>query len=584
MNKNYCDSKSILLLISLLKQNNIKKVIASPGTTNLGFVASIKRDPYFEVYSCVDERAACYMAGGLAVDCQEPVVITCTGATASRNYFPGLTEAYYRKIPILAITFAPPIGNIGRNVPQAIDRRTQPSDSVKLSVQIPLINSKDDEYSANLLLNKAILELTHKGGGPVHINIVYDNEGLNSFNTKELPNVRVIRRYDYEKEFPIIDANKRIGIFIGAHKGIDLELEKSIDDFCQKYNSVVLYDHTSNYNGKYGVIPSIILDQDNYKTELNNFDILIYIGEVSGAYLNINSKETWRVNEDGELKDVYKNMTKVFEVSENYFFSYYAKSVSTTKNTSQYNNWKTLRNELVNCIDENNIPLSNIYTAYKMISKVPSNSVVHLGILNTLRSWNYFEISKGIKYVSNTGGFGIDGFTSTLIGASLNKTNNIYFGILGDLAFFYDLNSLGNINVKNNIRILLINNGGGTEFHNYSHPASVFEQDVAKYIAADGHFGNKSKSLVRDLAGNFGFEYLSASTKEEFDKEIDYFTSSEEYEKPIIFEVFTNSEEESNALKYIRNLKKNPKEELKNNIKKIMPQRIKKMAKKVLKG
>ena len=101
MNSFYCDDKSIQILISLLKQNNIKKVIASPGTTNLGFVASIKRDSFFEIYSCVDERAACYMAGGLAVESGEPVVITCTGATASRNYYPGLTEAYYRKIPIL---------------------------------------------------------------------------------------------------------------------------------------------------------------------------------------------------------------------------------------------------------------------------------------------------------------------------------------------------------------------------------------------------------------------------------------------------------------------------------------------------
>ena len=98
------NERSVQLLISLLKQHNIKRVVASPGATNITFVGSLQNDAFFEIYSCVDERSAAYMACGLAAETGEPVVLSCTGATASRNYVPALTEAFYRKLPVLAVT------------------------------------------------------------------------------------------------------------------------------------------------------------------------------------------------------------------------------------------------------------------------------------------------------------------------------------------------------------------------------------------------------------------------------------------------------------------------------------------------
>ncbi len=94
--KYYTSEINKQILISLLKAHNIHKVIASPGATNITFIGSIQTDPWFEIYSSVDERSAAYMACGMAAESGEPVVLTCTGATASRNYIPGLTEAYYR--------------------------------------------------------------------------------------------------------------------------------------------------------------------------------------------------------------------------------------------------------------------------------------------------------------------------------------------------------------------------------------------------------------------------------------------------------------------------------------------------------
>ena len=85
--------------------------------------------------------------------------------------------------------------------------------------------------------------------------------------------------------------------------------------------------------------------------------------------------------------------------------------------------------------------------------------MVHLGILAPLRSWNYMGINSAYESDCNQGGFGIDGNLSTLIGASLVHPDKLYFGVVGDLSFFYDMNSLGNRHIKNNIRILVVNNG-----------------------------------------------------------------------------------------------------------------------------
>ena len=171
------------ILIALLKAHNIHKVIASPGTTNITFVGSIQNDPWFEIYSSVDERSAAYMACGMAAESGEPVVLTCTGATASRNYIPGLTEAYYRKLPVLAVTASQHFGRAGQYSPQMLDRTRPPIDCVKMNVNIPMIQSAEDRWAYTVMMNDAILELRHNGGGPVLINIVKDYSLISRFTS-----------------------------------------------------------------------------------------------------------------------------------------------------------------------------------------------------------------------------------------------------------------------------------------------------------------------------------------------------------------------------------------------------------------
>ena len=139
----YTAEQNLQMLIYLMKQHGIRKVIASPGATNITFVASIQQDPYFEIYSAADERSAAYMACGLAAESGEAVALSCTGATASRNYVPGLTEAFYRKLPVLAITSTQHTGRIGQLCPQVVDRSVIQNDIAVMSVQIPSVPVRD---------------------------------------------------------------------------------------------------------------------------------------------------------------------------------------------------------------------------------------------------------------------------------------------------------------------------------------------------------------------------------------------------------------------------------------------------------
>lgn len=564
----YSTEKSIQLLISLLKLHNIRKVVASPGTTNITFVASIMNDPWFEMYSSVDERSAAYIACGLAAESNEPVAISCTGATASRNYLPGLTEAYYSKLPILALTSTQSVDRIGHLVAQIIDRNNIQSDVALLSEQIPATINEDTYWSNTVKINRALLALRHNGGGPVHINIqtTYSKE----YNYIELPKVRPIYRMSFSDkiassdslghDFSVNPGNRfpelpkgRIAIFIGRHQQFSDNEIRVIECFCESNNAVVFCDHTSGYNGKYKVLFSIVTDQDKNPTSLNNMDLLIHIGEISGAYMTLRPKAVWRVSPDGELRDFFKQLTYVFEMSPKSFFEHYesANKVPTT----YFDECKKTITLLRSKVNTDALPLSNIWVASQTASKLPNDSFLHLGILNTLRSWNFFEINNSVHGFCNTGGFGIDGILSTVLGASLANPHKLHFCFLGDLAFFYDLNSLGNRHITNNIRIVLINNGCGTEFKNYNHPGAAFGDETDRFIAAGGHYGGKSKNLVKHFAQDLGFEYISINSKEEYLKSLNILLHPlTENDKPLIMEVFTNPYDENKALMYMHEL------------------------------
>lgn len=584
-NKYYTNERGQQILVSLLKQHGIRKIIASPGTTNITFVASVMNDPFFEIYSSVDERSAAYLAVGMAEESGEAVVLSCTGATASRNYIPGLTEAYYRRLPILAVTATQNENRIGHLIPQMMDRSQQPKDTYVHSEHIAVPRDADDEWDATIRLNRAVLALTHRGGGPVHINLATNYSP--DFSVKELPIAHCIRRYLPCDDFPVLPSG-RIGIVVANHLPWSVSLTKVVDNFCRVYGAVVFCGHASNYSGPYRVYNAIVNQQSFYKKESFRTDVLIHIGEV-GGYGNgavKNTGEVWRVNEDGELRDPYHKLSKVFEMTEEeFFYRYVAMAGERSRQQrvgriwleqchAEYQKMQTIIPEL---------PFSNLWMAQQTTHRLPEGCTLHLGILNSLRAWEMFDVPSSVQgngFV-NTGGFGIDGCMSSMIGGAIARPNQLHFLVIGDLAFFYDMNVLGNRHVGNNIRVLLVNNGKGTEFRNYNHFAALFGDDADKYMAAAGHYGNKSPQLVRHYAEDLGFEYMQASNKEEYLYYLNRFVSCEFTEKPILFEVFTNNIDESNALKIMNTLVEDFSPQIKQIAKNLIPSSVKNIIKKL---
>ena len=543
MSNHYSSEENILQLIALMKAHNVRKIIASPGTTNITLVGSLQSDPFFEIYSCIDERSAAYMACGMAEESGEPVAISCTGATAARNYPSALTEAFYRKLPILAITSSQPFGRVGQHFPQFTDRNNQFNDIVTLSVQVPYPFSDEERWSNNVKLNNALLQLRRSGGGPVHINL--EQRYSRDFNVKFLPETRVIKRFTYDDNLPEINAEK-VCIVVGAHNKFASELEQEIDTFCCKYNAIVLCDQTSNYKGKYRVLGGLVAGQREYFADCRNCDLVIHIGEISGAYFNFKNTRVWRVSIDGEVRDTFKLLTYVFEMKEIDFFKTYNNLKKDSKHNTYLEEWKEELKKINGMVGE--LPLSNVWMCQQTAPKIPDNSVLYLGILNSLRSWSLYDTPKSVYSYSNVGGFGIDGGLSSCVGASLCHKDRIYFCIIGDLALFYDLNILGNRNIGNNLRILLSNNGTGYEMHcPNSNGLSFSQEERDRFFCAGGHNGNKSKTLIKNFAESLGFQYMKAETKEEYLKNLRSFIQKEPTEKPLLFEVFVNVEDDEFA-------------------------------------
>lgn len=572
MKASYSVEKNVQILIALMKEHGVKRVVVSPGSTNICFVASIQSDSDFTLYSCVDERSAAYMACGIAAESGEPVALSCTGATASRNYIPGITEAFYRKLPVLAITSTRPLEEIGQDVAQVVDRTVQQKDTYLTSVYLPVPHSPNEEWGCVVNANKALLELSHHGGGPVHINLM--TEYQDDFSVRALPPVRVIKRFTLTDEFPSL-GSEGVFVYVGSHGVWSKELVRAVDLFCELYNGVVLCDPTSNYPGKYGVFANLLTHQKDRSDSHRSLGHLIQMGTISGSYMAVFPKRVWRVSPDGEVRDTFKKLEAVFEMDELSFFeSMIAKHRGKPAGTTTFEEWNASYQRLLPEARElvDGLPFSSLWIAARTSKSIPGGSVIQLGILNSLRSWTYFGIPNSVICYANTGGFGIDGGMSALIGSSLIAREKLHYCVLGDLSFFYDLNSLGNRHIGGNVRILLVNNGLGAEFklkQTLSMKAGMGDT-ADQFVAAAGHFGNKSHSLVRHFANDLGFEYLSASNKAEFDCVLDRFLTPKPCERPMILEAFVNSKADADALDELRNIERTPKGNAKRAVKQIL--------------
>lgn len=568
----YSSAKNVQILIALLKQHGIRHAVISPGSRNISIVVSLESDPYFTCYSVVDERSAAYFAVGVSLAKRQPVLLSCTSAQATRNYIPGMTEAYYRGTPLVVVTSDYKLSQIGQGTMQAIDQMSIPVDAAKVSVRLPLVKDSDDADYCARLVNEALLALNHHGPGPVHIDIPIEEQWDGGVPT--LPSVKPIDRYSALDSIPPI-LHERILVSVGQHLPFTERQERALDVFAERFGAVVYTTHLSNYHGRGAVRGGLLVENMDAKRVVEyRPDLLITIGGQIGDYgfdgmMRGADFEHWRVNEDGVIRDTYGRLTKVFELPEEEFFERYA-GAPPSGTQSPYAALWAKANARRNLPSE--LPLSHAYVAGQLAGRLPAESVLHLAILSALRNWSFFELDPSVETYSNVAAFGIDGCLSTFVG-HVAATDRLCFLVIGDLSFFYDMGALGIRGSRPNARIVLVNNGGGGEFQLYSHAASQFGDDANTHIAAVGHYGS-----AKGWAESMGWTYVAVRTKREFTECIEQVVGPAD--RPIFVEVFTTMQDDSDGVRLIREA--NLLESLERRIAKRVPSKAKIVAKRVL--
>ena len=535
----YTIQENVRIVVALLKQYKIKYMVLSPGGTNIPLVHAVQHDSFFTCYSVPDERSAMYFAIGLYLQTGEIIATSCTSAQATRNYVPGLTEAFYKHVPILAITTSKLERFQYQDYMQAPDQCSLPRDAVKKTFDLPPVTDENTRALCYHNVRDAILETTHRSSGPVQLNIRIVDLQQGIFEDVALPTIRPIKRYMAWDSWEDLDLkNKNILIVVGEHRPFSERQQKAIDLFCESYNAAVYVNHLSNFKNKYSLQANLLVASGG--TGSLHPDVIISIGgqtgdyPIYGALCGMSKSEHWRVAEDGAYVDTYNNLTRIFECPDYYFFERLANN--TIAEHGYYELWKELSDAMV---FDTELPFSNLYIAQQLHDKIPNGSIMNFAILNSLRCWSYFPLHPSINCYANVAAFGIDGCNSMLIGESVNS-EALCFIVTGDLAFFYDMNALGIRHIKNNVRVLIINNGGGAEFEVMTQYWAE-RVNVDNYVAAKGHYGS-----AKGWAENCGFKYITAHSKDEFLNVYKLFIS--ESNRPVLFEVFTNCTDEPKAI------------------------------------
>ena len=545
----YTELKTYQIIIALLKKYGISHCVLSAGSRNVPFVHSIEEDPYFSCYSVVDERSAGYFALGLAQELNEPVVISCTSSTATCNYWPPVAEAFYQGVPIVVLTSDRDPAMLGQWEDQMIDQVGMYDRHVRKSVNLPIINSRDDEIFCQRLVNEALLELNHRGTGPVHINVPMKSYN-NSFNVKTLPEVTKIDRLginddeeEWNKRIEKLKAAKRILVTCGQNSYVSPKLQNGIKQFFEKYNSVVVLDYMANIYLEECINTTVCMDA-RYITEKKTKELLpdIVISFGGNIFSGIKEQlrkfagefEHWLVQEDGRVVDIYKSITTIFECKPEYFFEYCNRLASGIINDRKYfEEFKSYADSVI--IPE--FDWSHVYAIKEVVERIPSESVLHLSINDSIRITNFFRLHPGIKTYANIGTHGIDGCMSSFLGQAAVSNKPSYL-IIGDLAFFYDMNAARLRHIGNNVHILLINNEGGSEFY--------FNR-MWKNEASDLHTTARHFTQAEGWVKSNNFIYLSAHDKESLQSCIEEFMRND-LDKPVFLEVFTEMKKDADVI------------------------------------
>lgn len=543
-------SKNILAqsITDLCFKKNIKNIVISPGSRNAPLTLGFNLNPYFKTYSIVDERAAAFFALGIAQQIKFPVILVCTSGSALLNYYPAISEAYYSNIPLVILSADRPEKFLNIGDGQTINQKNVFNKNIGYSENL----NQNDNYYLNLFglrdnnqdkINKA-LNFSIEKQSPVHINIpfsepLYEVTNSLSVNTNnKLPrlnnqNVKNISSFRNKWQNSI----KKI-ILIGVSSP-DLLSEKSIDLLASDSSLLVLTENTSNvYHPSFcNKIDQLIAPLT--KKELKEFrpEILITIGgmiiskKIKAVFRDNKPKEHWHIGIQ-DANDTFFCLTKHFKTSSDDFISNLYENFK--DNGSDFNNkWDLIISKRK---EKHKKYMSElIYCDFKVfdyvLKSIPSNSMLQVSNSSAIRYTQLFDIDSSINVFCNRGTSGIDGSTSTAVGASSVFKGNTVF-ITGDLSFFYDSNALWNNFIPTSFRVILINNKGGGIF-------KILTKDNNTELFKK-FFETKHDLYAKDLCNMYGFEYFSSDNEDTLKNVLnDFYNQSD---KPRLLEVITDND------------------------------------------
>ncbi len=521
-------------MVTLCEAKGIHHIVISPGSRNAPLTIGFSEHPEMNCYSIVDERCAAFFALGIAQQIQKPVALVCTSGSALLNYYPAISEAFYSDIPLVVISADRPIERIDIGDGQTIRQKNVFENHIlysanlysevvaqteiqDLKVRQKLREAqKHNEREINLALNKAI-----EKKGPVHINVpfyepLYDKIELPTVFPKNIPleypqyTISDDLQSEMVKEW---NHAKRKMVLIGVNFPGKID-QHWIDHFANDPSVLVLTETTSNihHSSHINCIDQLITSLTKEEFKSLQPDILLTIGgmvvskRIKSFLREYQPQSHWHVDEKKAF-DTYFCLTEHIRLDSNAFFSCFLPQTHVVKN-SYKSKWVSVRDQRrkkhVAYLQQASFTDLKVFEA--LFNSIPDEQMIQLSNSSTVRYAQLFSLNPTYQVFCNRGTSGIDGSTSTAIGAAL-VSNAPTTLITGDLSFFYDSNGLWNNYIPSNFKIILINNGGGGIFRIL--PRKEESDNFSQF------FETTHNLTAKQLCEMHGFIYDSANTLEE---------------------------------------------------------------------
>ena len=543
------------ILISACHQFKIETVVISPGSRNAPLTIGFSNHKDIDTFSIVDERCAAFFALGIAQQTQKPVAILCTSGSALLNYYPAIAESFYSNIPLVVISADRPKHLIDIGDGQTIRQENVFENHILFSAN--LIENPTFKTRNSQLIGEA-LQIASSNQGPVHINVPFDEplyETVSFLNNFHFPRISMSSlensRVDYPFFADIWNSAKKKMILVGVSFP-DKKINELINFYAEDTSVLILTETTSNLHHKNVVdsIDQLIFSLDDFEFKELQPEVLITFGgmiiskKIKQFLRLYQPKHHWDIDEK-KATNTFFSLTEFIQQKPSDFFL--AFNNSTQKVTSDYQKkWLSFRDEKrvkhQQYLDQ--IGHSD-FKAFELILKsIPEDSQLQISNSSIIRYAQLFSIKDSVEVFCNRGTSGIDGSTSTAIGAAFASSKQTVF-ITGDLSFFYDSNGLWNDHIPPNFRIVLINNSGGGIFKIIPGPSTT---NATKY------FETPHCLTAEHLSKMHGFEYHKAYSTTTIKEQLESFYKASV--NPKILEIFTPSVENDlllkNYFKYIQ--------------------------------